>query len=229
VTLDSLSSVGPRRLEPEREVRRRDADATKRSLLAAAEIEFAAHGYQGARLRTIAVRCGVQPALIHHYYGDKRGLYRAMLQAALAESSTRSWHILEGAQDFPTVVSRFVRMLLRFNRKYDKLITILRREAMAGSPAMEMTQEAMRQQIEPVILAVKHYIRARQDQGEVRADVTPEDILLVALPLCSYPFVERGFLETVLPEALLDDDAAFEHRQAAIVDALLRYCAPRES
>jgi hypothetical protein len=117
-------------------------------------------------------------------------------------------------------------MLLRFNRKYDKLITILRREALAGSPAMELTQEALRRDVEPVIIAVKHYLRGRQERGEVRPDLTPEDILLVAMPLCSYPFVERGFLETCLPEGLLDDEAALERREIAIVDALWRYCRP---
>jgi AcrR family transcriptional regulator len=206
--------------------RGRDAEATRRALLDAAEIEFAAHGYQGARLRSIARRTGVQPALIHHYYSDKRGLYQAMLEAALSESSVQSWHILEGAQDLPTVVRRFVDMLLHFNQKYEKLLTILRREALAGSPAMEMTQEALRRQVDPVLAAVKRYLLARQKHGEVRADVSPEDVLVMALPLCSYPFVERGFLETCLPEGLLDDERSLVRRQAAIVDALLRYCRP---
>lgn len=217
-------SVYSQELEAPR--RGRDAEATKRALLAAAEMEFAAHGYQGARLRSIALRTGVQPALIHHYYGDKRGLYSAMLESALGESSAQSWHILEGAQDLPTVVKRFTDMLLHFNQKYDKLLIILRREALAGSPAMEMTQEALRRQIEPVIIAVKRYLRARQEQGEVRSDISPEDVLVMALPLCSFPFVERGFLETCLPEGLLDDEDSLVRRRDAIVDGLLRYCQP---
>ena len=59
--------------------RERNADATKARLLAAAESEFAAKGFDGARLGNIAKAAGVQQALIHHYFADKEGLYREVL------------------------------------------------------------------------------------------------------------------------------------------------------
>src|SRR4051794_30056411 len=59
--------------------RERNAAATQKRLLDAAESEFAARGFAGARLREIADTAGVQPALIHHYFVDKQGLYRAVL------------------------------------------------------------------------------------------------------------------------------------------------------
>jgi TetR/AcrR family transcriptional regulator len=226
VHLDGSIESWSARSQGEATPRTRDAQATQSRLLSEAELEFAAHGYQGARLRSIAGRAGVQPALIHHYFGDKRGLYQAMLVRGLSESNMQSTIILEADQHLPIVVDRFVSLLLRFNRKHDKLITILRREALAGSPAMDLTHEVLHRETLPVIAAVKRYIRQQQDQGAVRADIGPADVLMTALPLCSYPFLERGFLETCLPEGLIDDEAAMGRRQRAIVDALLRYLRP---
>jgi AcrR family transcriptional regulator len=59
--------------------------STRNRILDVAEEEFAAHGFQGPRMRHIAAVAGVQPALIHHYFDDKHGLYRALLERALGD------------------------------------------------------------------------------------------------------------------------------------------------
>ncbi|WP_340682661.1 TetR family transcriptional regulator [Amycolatopsis coloradensis] len=67
----------PRR-SPKPQERRRDADRTRRSILDAAVVEFAAHGYAGARIAAISARAGVNQQLISYYFGGKEGLYQAM-------------------------------------------------------------------------------------------------------------------------------------------------------
>lgn len=204
----------------------RDAAATQRRLLEAAEAEFAAHGYQGARLRNIAKLAGVQPALIHHYFGDKEGLYRAMLDRALTESSTLSFDILGTQATFRDVVSGFAGMLLRFNRKYDNILTILRKEGSAGSIASELTRGVVKQRVLPIVEAVIAYVSVHQRSGELRSDITAEEIVYSMMALTSYPFVEQGFLETCLPTGLITSDADLERRKTHIVDTILRHAAP---
>ena len=67
----------------------RTAEATRRRILDAAEQEFAARGFAGARLREIAGAARVQPALIHHYFADKSGLYEAVLDRGLELMQSR--------------------------------------------------------------------------------------------------------------------------------------------
>lgn len=56
--------------------RRRTGDADARAqIVAAASAEFLAHGYDAASMRGIARRAGVDPALVHHYFGDKADLF----------------------------------------------------------------------------------------------------------------------------------------------------------
>ncbi|HYO37937.1 MAG TPA: TetR family transcriptional regulator [Geodermatophilus sp.] len=50
-------------------------------MLAAARAAFAERGYDGASIRSIAAAAGVDPALVHHYFGTKDGLFLAAVQA----------------------------------------------------------------------------------------------------------------------------------------------------
>ena len=50
-------------------------------MLAAARAEFAAKGFDGATIRGIATAAGVDPALVHHYFGSKDKLFLAVVDA----------------------------------------------------------------------------------------------------------------------------------------------------
>src|ERR1700722_2215522 len=119
-----------------------DPAATKQRILDAGEREFAARGFAGARLREIAETAGVQPALIHHYFTDKQGLYRAVLDRALLPSSTESWSILGSRSDLEGLLAGFIDLLLRFYSANRNLLAILRHEALSGSSVLvELTRE----------------------------------------------------------------------------------------
>ena len=66
----------------------RDSAATRQRLLDAATEAFAAAGLEGVRVDQLAAAAGVNKRMIYHYFGDKRGLYDAVLAAAGAELST---------------------------------------------------------------------------------------------------------------------------------------------
>src|SRR5215475_6075107 len=59
---------------------RRNPEATRQKLLAAARREFADSGLAGARVDEIAARAGVNKQLVYHYFGDKDALYLAVLE-----------------------------------------------------------------------------------------------------------------------------------------------------
>lgn len=63
---------------PEPQERQRDRERTRKLILDAAEAEFAAHGYAGARTGAIASRAGVNQQLIWYYFDSKEGLARAI-------------------------------------------------------------------------------------------------------------------------------------------------------
>ena len=50
-------------------------------MLAAARAAFADRGFDGATIRGIATAAGVDPALVHHYFGNKDKLFLAAVEA----------------------------------------------------------------------------------------------------------------------------------------------------
>ncbi|WP_138944988.1 TetR/AcrR family transcriptional regulator [Plantibacter sp. M259] len=58
-----------------------DTDETRRKLLLAATTHFTAAGLAGARVDAIAKDAGVNKERIYQYFGDKAGLFGAVLEA----------------------------------------------------------------------------------------------------------------------------------------------------
>jgi AcrR family transcriptional regulator len=53
---------------------------TREAILAAARAAFAEHGFDGASVRSVATGAGVDPALVHHYFGTKEQLFLAVVR-----------------------------------------------------------------------------------------------------------------------------------------------------
>lgn len=59
---------------------RRPGDSGAReAILAAAAERFAEQGFQATTMRGVATAAGVDPALVHHYFGTKEGLFTAAM------------------------------------------------------------------------------------------------------------------------------------------------------
>jgi AcrR family transcriptional regulator len=67
-------------------------------VLAAAHTAFAERGYDGATIRGIAGAAGVDPALVHHYFGTKDKLFLAAVHAPVDPGELLP-HALEGGRE----------------------------------------------------------------------------------------------------------------------------------
>lgn len=70
---EESSEPGPKRSTG----RRVGPTETRAAILDAARELFAAHGYEGASIRAIASKAGVDSALIRHFFGNKQSLFAA--------------------------------------------------------------------------------------------------------------------------------------------------------
>src|SRR5512143_4095370 len=145
--------------------RQRNAADTKKRILDAAENEFAAKGFDGARLGRIAKLASVQQALIHHYFADKAGLYREVIDRALSSMTTEGWDILaKTVRTAPSISSRrsvrmteaelrplveaFVELLQRFFTQHRAMLAIVAGESRA--PSDDVALELVRVRVRPV-------------------------------------------------------------------------------
>ena len=76
----------------------RDLNRTRERIMAAAQKEFSAHGFAGARTDAIARRARVNERMIFYCFESKEGLYRAVLKQKLSEKAA----LIEPDEDFTT-------------------------------------------------------------------------------------------------------------------------------
>ncbi|WP_211355313.1 TetR family transcriptional regulator [Blastococcus colisei] len=103
---DQLSGAGPAR----RSGRRPGNPDTRDAVLAAAREAFAERGFDGATIRGIASAAGVDPALVHHYFGSKDKLFLAAIEAP-ANPAELLPEVLAGGRE--NLGENIVRLLVR--------------------------------------------------------------------------------------------------------------------
>ena len=100
-------------------------EARKAQLVAAAADLFERSGYERVSMEQIAARAGVSPALVHHYFGSKRGAMLAVLEDAIA-GFTAAVAPPDGSAEVPpdrwdrleATLERYLQFILLYPRGY---------------------------------------------------------------------------------------------------------------
>ncbi|MFZ7091365.1 TetR family transcriptional regulator [Primorskyibacter sp. 2E233] len=79
-----MDDSAERPAKPRKTSWKKDPEAVKENILAIATEEFAAHGLAGANINEIANKTSTSKRMIYYYFGDKEGLYCAVLERVYA-------------------------------------------------------------------------------------------------------------------------------------------------
>jgi AcrR family transcriptional regulator len=71
---------------------------TRGRVLAASRAEFAAKGFHRATIRGIAAQAGVDPALVHHYFGSKEDLFAASIDLPIRPTELADAVLADGIE-----------------------------------------------------------------------------------------------------------------------------------
>jgi AcrR family transcriptional regulator len=126
--------------EKRRPGRRPGSADTRGEILAAARKIFAEKGFDKATIRGIAREAGVDPALVHHYFDTKDGMFVAAMQLPI-DPGTAIPVILAGPRE--EVGERLVRFILTMtsDAKAREPVLALVRTAMVNEQAVTMIRE----------------------------------------------------------------------------------------
>ena len=223
---DALPKAAPKKKE-------RNAVETKKRILAAAATEFAAKGFDGARLAVIAKTAGVQGALIHHYFSDKEGLHQEVVTDGLAQMSDGVWQlVLEMDVESPKpkmkakemlrqLARRFVELLVNFFATNGDLIAILQHESRRGDAATTIVKD----KVGPLFEAIVNKFETMKKNGEVRKDLDTRHLVLSCVAMVFFPFQQEAFVSAIWPADWHDADF-LEERIEHIVSMVLARILP---
>jgi AcrR family transcriptional regulator len=183
----------------------RDPEATVASILAAARVEFAAHGLAGARVDRIAARSGFNKERIYARFGDKEGLYRRVLSEMLEEMRLAT--VVEDGED----VGDYVRKSFDFHSGHPELLRMLLWEALECDGDFVPDEDARR----------RCYARsniALADRLGMPAGPQTARLLFTLIGITAWPaaFATLGRL-------VAGDDTATEEGQQALREFLINF------
>jgi len=212
----------PRRAAKPLAARRRDADASRRAILDAAETLFAQRGYEQASLGEIGRRAGVSAALPAYFFGGKRPLYEAVLERLLSEREQRLEPLAVRAADefertgeLRPALELLIDGYIDFLLERTALVRLMGREALAGGRHLA---PGPRHSV-AVAGGLARFLRSLSPRSGPAID--PQQLLISVVALCFFP-IEHN--DTMLAAMGLDATGAgfAAARKRHVVDLLER-------
>lgn len=202
---------------PAKPKRERNPEETRRRILDAAEAEFARKGYDGTRLRDIALAVGVHHALLHHYFKDKEGLFRAVLERAIEGVSSKAFELLRTTGDIRALTASFVETLVDFLAENQHLALILHFASLdEGSPAFTICEEIGFLLVKPLLDATAAAIKTGQQAGVLRDDIDAEAIVIAGLGTVAFPYHADQLIKSVFGRNPRSPEEVARHKRAAV-------------
>ncbi|MGR6321034.1 TetR family transcriptional regulator [Micromonospora soli] len=179
----------------------RDAEDTRRRLLAAAADEFAQRGIAGARVDRIAAAAGANKALIYAYFGNKDQLFDAVFDALVVSTVAE---VPIDADDLPGYAGR----LFDRNQTHPQALRLLlwhslERGGMAALPQAVTASNADKAAA----------IAAAQRSGQLPGRYSADELLLLVVGLSLLGSAEL---------APVDGPEALARRRHMVTDAVAR-------
>jgi AcrR family transcriptional regulator len=194
----------------------------REQLIAAATRIFAAKGYVAATTREICDAAGVNVAAIHYYFGDKEGLYRAVLLRPITEMADAFGRFDDPALGFEESMRMFLAPFLGDLARSDgcgdgldaQVMRVHLREMIEPSPVF---REVIAQVVVPAHNALASVIARHCGLQQADADIHQLAFAFVAMAhdYC----MSREFMKMLAPDVLNRPQA-----MEKILDRLIGYC-----
>src|SRR5258705_1948311 len=133
-----VASTATRRCNRRKRAEQQRSLETRASILNAAIAEFAERGFDGASIRAIADRLGLQHPLITYHYRTKDILWRAAAEHAFAQIKA-GWDILGPEKsDLPPLarLREEYATLFRYTVAFPEFHRFMRQEALTNNPRL---------------------------------------------------------------------------------------------
>ena len=184
-------------------------------LLDAATACFARNGIAATPLRAIAEEAGVNPALLHYYFGDKAQLQDAMVEERVMPAFGALRDSLQAHGDeVAGVVAGFVRGVGEVVARHPWLPALWVREVLCeGGALRSLMLERLAPQL-PQMLAAR--FDAAQRAGQLNPDLDPRLLVVSLVGLTLFPAAGAPIWRQMFDAGDLDADAMRDHTIALL-------------
>jgi TetR/AcrR family transcriptional regulator len=197
---------------------------TRTSIIDSAERLIAAQGFSATTIKQIAEAARVNTSLLYYYFGDKEGLYRAVVERLLEQLIAMGTTALSSEDDPVAAVRAIIAGQAKLLSSTPSWIRILARELLDAEHSR--VGEPARRVASTVFAQLCATIRRGQAQGLFRRDLDPRFAAISLVGQQAYFYLAHPAVKVLLESegASLDDEtrSAFAQHVAEFCLAALR-------
>jgi AcrR family transcriptional regulator len=190
----------PAATPPVAPVRKRDADRTRAEILQVATSEFAAHGYDGARVDEIAALTRTTKRMIYYYFGSKKQLYVAVLERAYARIREAERQVEVSHLDPVTAVRHLAEITFDHHEAHPDFIRLVNIENAHHAEHIAELADLNT----PAITLLDEILERGRAQGLFRDDVDAIDLHMMISAYCFFRVANRHTFGALFGRDLLD-------------------------
>jgi AcrR family transcriptional regulator len=201
--------------------RKPDAENTRRNIIEVATEEFAAKGFSGARIDEIAARTNTSKRMLYYYFGDKQGLFIAVLEEAykrirIIEAGLKVDHLEPEAAMRALVALTFDNHIA--NEDFVRLVMV---ENIHRGEHLAKSREI--QELNVSIIETTQRIYERGVKADVfRPGIDPIDLHMTISALCFHVVANRWTFSRIFKRDMSSEEA-LRRRREVVADTVARY------
>ena len=206
---------------PARRAVTRDPERTRAAILAAATQEFTAKGLTGARVDAIAKRARVNKRMIYHYFGDKNGLYLAVLEATYEAIRAAELELHLTDRDPVDGMRELVLFTWRYFLAHPEFLSLLGTENLHKAAYLKRSKR-IRELHSPLVGMISSLLERGVKARVFRSGVDPVELYVSIAALGFFYLSNRHTLSTIFGRDLAAPKN-LAAREQHIVDVVLNY------
>ncbi len=203
-----------------RPVGQRNEEAREALLTSALKV-FSQQGFEAASVRKIATECGLDAALIRHYFGSKQGLWEEVILRASQQLKAQSVVVLQNlAQhqgDTRQMLIIGLNHFVDFSASQPELGMFISNEATVPGPRIDFIVEHL---VRPAVALFDPLIKAGIEQGHV-AKGDPKILYFMLVHAIGMPLAFPGLINQFPGAKVGSTEFVEQLREAALAIFLL--------
>lgn len=170
----------------------RDPERTKQALLDAARSLFALRGYDGVSVDEIVAQAKCNKRMAYHYFGNKDGLYTAVLREVFGKLESYELETTQEVTDTETAIRDILARYFDFLQGNPDFVNLLMWENLTQARFLESHPNLLSKA--PILERLQQILSSAVNRGEISNKHDTRHILILLIGVCFIYFSNRHTL-----------------------------------
>jgi len=188
---------------------------TEEKIIEAATEIFLEKGKDGARMQEIAERAGINKALLHYYFRNKKNLHSEVFKKEVQNFFDGLFSAMSSEKDFEAVLQNFINSYIDKLAQRPEIIRFIIWEIQQGSGFFADLMEEIFKEHHFLKMPLAEKIEEAISVGRIRS-LDPVQLTFSIIGMCVFPFIASPILEKVFRDTQIYSETFLKKRKEEI-------------